>query len=171
MYSRRDATDAMDRLQRFEMDGRELTIVFAKDRRKTPDEMRPRDSRGGDSRGDSRDRGGRRNASRSRSRDRGGDRDRDYGGGRGGGGRDDRYADRYVCVLREIACYDLCANHVVECQCYRREEHLLLLLTDLQVVVARHLHAEESHALAALPQLTAKLLFAEEDGQDRKRRG
>lgn len=55
----------MDRLDRYEIDGRELSIVLAKDRRKTPDEMKPRQ----------RDR--KSSQSRSRSRDKGGDRDRD----------------------------------------------------------------------------------------------
>lgn len=67
-YDRRDANDAMDHLDRYELDGRELAVVFAKDRRKTAEEMRPRsnnngrsdsrDRRGGDRRGghDSRDR-------------------------------------------------------------------------------------------------------------------
>lgn len=59
-FNRRDALEAMDRLDRYEVDGRELSIVLAKDRRKTPDEMKPR----------TRDR----KSSRSRSRDRGGDR-------------------------------------------------------------------------------------------------
>ena len=69
------------------MDGRELSIVFAKDRRKTPSEMRPRGGRRDDYRRDrsrSRDRGDRdrrrRSPDRSRSRDR---RDRDR--------RDDRH--------------------------------------------------------------------------------
>ena len=68
-YDKRDAADAVDRLDRYEVDGRELAVVFAKDRRKTPEEMRPRGGRansrdrrggggGGDRRGgrDSRDR-------------------------------------------------------------------------------------------------------------------
>ena len=41
-YDKRDAMDAADHLDRYEVDGRELAVVFAKDRRKTPDEMRPR---------------------------------------------------------------------------------------------------------------------------------
>lgn len=69
----------MDRLERYEVDGRPISIVLAKDRRKTPDEMRPR---GGGRRGYSRDRSRdrrsrdrgysreRRGRSRSRSRDR-----------------------------------------------------------------------------------------------------
>ena len=51
------------------MDGREMSIVFAKDRRKTSDEMRPRGGGGG--RYDSRER------------------DRGYRGGGGGGGYGD----------------------------------------------------------------------------------
>jgi RNA recognition motif-containing protein len=69
-YDRRDAMDALDHLDRYEMDGRELAVVFAKDRRKTADEMRPR-SNGG--RSDSRDRGrggDRRGGRESRDRDR-----------------------------------------------------------------------------------------------------
>eukprot|EP01038_Epipyxis_sp_PR26KG_P004978 gene4978-6961_t len=107
-YNKRDAADALDSLDRYELDGRELSIVFAKDRRKTPDEMRP--ARGGYQRHESRDRGryggggggdrGRRNnsrdrdyrAERSRSRDRGGG--RDYGRSERGGGRD-RSPPRY----------------------------------------------------------------------------
>jgi hypothetical protein len=62
------------------MDGREIAVVFAKDRRKTAEEMRPR----GGGRDSSRD-GGRRN---------GGDRRGDRGGDRNGGRRDSR--DRWV---------------------------------------------------------------------------
>lgn len=60
----------MDHLDRYEMDGRELAVVFAKDRRKTPEEMRPRDR--GNARGESRDRrgGDRRGGRESRERDR-----------------------------------------------------------------------------------------------------
>lgn len=64
-------------MDRYELDGRELSIVLAKDRRKTPDEMRPRGGgrRGGGGGGDyrrDRDRGrdDRRGRSRSRSRNR-----------------------------------------------------------------------------------------------------
>jgi len=93
-YNRRDADDAIDQLERYELDGRQLSIVHAKDRRKTPDEMRPRDrNRGGrddrrggggydDRRYDDRGRGGgyddRRPVGRSRSRSR----ERDYRGDR-----------------------------------------------------------------------------------------
>ena len=66
-YNYRDASDALDALDRYEMDGRELSVVFAKDRRKSADEMRPLSRQ----RGDSRERGG-------------------GGGGGGGGGRFDR---------------------------------------------------------------------------------
>ena len=70
---------ALNALDRYVIDGRELGIVFAKDKRKTPQEMRqieaPRNSRGGsrdrDRGGRDRDRGGRRDFSRDR-------RDRDY---------------------------------------------------------------------------------------------
>ncbi len=37
----------MYRLQGYEVDGRRISIVIAKDRRKTPDEMKPRGDRGG----------------------------------------------------------------------------------------------------------------------------
>lgn len=59
-FDKRDATAAMDNLERYELDGREISVVFAKDRRKSADEMRPR-------RGDSRGRG-RRDNSRERRR-------------------------------------------------------------------------------------------------------
>jgi len=72
-FDKRDATAALENLDRYEMDGREISIVFAKDRRKSAEEMRPRrgDSRDrgrGGRRGGSRDRRG--SPSRSRSRDR-----------------------------------------------------------------------------------------------------
>jgi len=71
-FDKRDATAALDNLERHEMDGRELSVVFAKDRRKSAEEMRPRqmrgDSRGRGRRDNSRER--RRSPSRSRSRDR-----------------------------------------------------------------------------------------------------
>jgi hypothetical protein len=35
--------DALKALDGYEMDGRPITIVFAKENRKTPDQMRPRD--------------------------------------------------------------------------------------------------------------------------------
>lgn len=67
-YDSRDAADALDHLDRYEMDGREIAVVFAKDRRKTADEMRPRGGGGGR---DSRDRrGGGRDRERRDSRDR-----------------------------------------------------------------------------------------------------
>jgi len=94
-YDRREASAAVDALERYEMDGRELNVVFAKDRRKSSDEMRRVDNRRGGGR-DSRDRDRGRDRSRSRDRDRRGG---DYGR-RGGDydrrdhGRDDR--DRYV---------------------------------------------------------------------------
>lgn len=100
-YNNHDATEAMNALERYEVDGRELNVVFAKDRRKSADEMRttsaPYNNRGGGGgggRSDSRDRrGGGGYRDRSRSRDRG---DRDRGGYRGGGGgyRDDRGGGR-----------------------------------------------------------------------------
>lgn len=71
-FDKRDATAAMDNLERYELDGREISVVFAKDRRKSSDEMRPRgrgDSRGRGRRDNSRDRR-RGSPSRSRSRDR-----------------------------------------------------------------------------------------------------
>jgi len=65
-YDRRDAADALDHLDRYEMDGREIAVVFAKDRRKTADEMKPRgggrDSRDRGRRGGDRERGGRRDS-------------------------------------------------------------------------------------------------------------
>ncbi len=68
----------MYRLDGYEMDGRRLAVVEAKDKRKTPDELRAREQ----------DRGGDRRRSRSRSRD------RDVRGRGRGGSR-----DRYVSVL------------------------------------------------------------------------
>jgi RNA recognition motif-containing protein len=56
-YSPGDAREALERLDGFEMDGREIAVVFAKDKRKTPDEMRPPGR--GDSHDRERDRGGR----------------------------------------------------------------------------------------------------------------
>lgn len=55
-----DASEAMRKLDRYEFDGREISIVLAKDRRKTPSEMKHHPS--------SR-RGGRRSPDRSRGRD------------------------------------------------------------------------------------------------------
>jgi hypothetical protein len=83
--------EAKNNVDGTEMDGRAVTIVFARQKRKTPEEMR-RDGRRGDSRGRRGDHG-RRGSSRdrrgrSRSRDRGGDRDRGYGG------REERGRDR-----------------------------------------------------------------------------
>jgi len=73
-FDKRDASAALDNLEHHEIDGREISVVFAKDRRKSAEEMRPArrgDSRGRGGRRDSRDRGGRRGSpSRSRSRDR-----------------------------------------------------------------------------------------------------
>lgn len=44
----RDALDAQDKMDKQPIDGREVTIVFAQERRKTPDEMRGReDGKGG----------------------------------------------------------------------------------------------------------------------------
>ena len=57
-YDGRDAADASHHLERYIVDGREISIVFAKDRRKTSDEMRTgtAGSRSGGGRGDSYDR-------------------------------------------------------------------------------------------------------------------
>lgn len=77
--------DAMENLDGSELDGRDITVVFAKENRKTPDQMRRaqppprRDSRDYDRRDRSRDRYNDRDRRRSRSRDRrdrGRDRDR-----------------------------------------------------------------------------------------------
>jgi RNA recognition motif-containing protein len=80
------AREARDEMDRFVVKGRELEVVFAQERRKTPNEMRGRvvnhqnrgrDGERGGSSGGGGDRGG------------GGGRDRGGGGGdRGGGGRD-----------------------------------------------------------------------------------
>lgn len=59
----RDASDALYAMRGFKLDGRELAIVFAKDRRKTPDEMKTLVR----SRDNSRERGGGGDRSRSRS--------------------------------------------------------------------------------------------------------
>lgn len=66
-HDERDADEAMYRLQGYEIDGRRISIVVAKDRRKSADEMRPRG-------------GGRRN-SRSRERRDDGGRGREERGG------------------------------------------------------------------------------------------
>jgi DnaJ-domain-containing protein 1 len=71
-----DASEALRKMDRYELDGRELSIVLAKDRRKTPAEMRPK---------------GRRDRSRSRSPRR--DRDRSPR-------RDDRRRVSYLYILR-----------------------------------------------------------------------
>merc|ERR1711998_673830 len=47
----RDARDAMDEMDRRNVDGREVTIVFAEERRKNPDEMRAREGGGGKGKG------------------------------------------------------------------------------------------------------------------------
>merc|ERR1740130_1447678 len=39
----RDALDAKEEMDRRQFDGREITVIFAQDRRKTPDEMRVRE--------------------------------------------------------------------------------------------------------------------------------
>jgi RNA recognition motif-containing protein len=63
----RDAQEACDALDRYELDGREIGVVFAQEKRKTPDQMRGRDTR----RRRSRSRSYRRSRSpRSRSRSR-----------------------------------------------------------------------------------------------------
>lgn len=66
-YNSRDAADALDHLDRYEMDGREIAVVFARDRRKTAGEMKPRGCGGRDSRDR---RGGGRDRERRDSRDR-----------------------------------------------------------------------------------------------------
>merc|ERR1712028_67520 len=73
-HDERDANDAMDAMDRKELDGRELQVVFAQERRKSPDEMRTRegggdDDRRGGGRDDRRGGGGGRDRSRSRGRD------------------------------------------------------------------------------------------------------
>ena len=73
-FDERDASDALYNLNGYRLDGRELSIVFAKDKRKTPEQMRLVVGDGRGRRGGSR---GRDDRSRSRSRDRDGDRDRD----------------------------------------------------------------------------------------------
>lgn len=67
------ASEAREEMNRFVMKGRELEVVFAQEKRKTPDQMRGRVFSGA---GDRRGRGG-----GDRDRDRG---DRDRGGGGGG---------------------------------------------------------------------------------------
>ncbi|CAE7477466.1 Srsf10 [Symbiodinium microadriaticum] len=92
-FDGRDARDALENLDCTELDGRDIKVVFAKENRKTPDQMRRvqpprqrRDSRDFDRRDrsrdryDERDRYDDRDRRRSRSRDRrdrGRDRDRD----------------------------------------------------------------------------------------------
>lgn len=80
----REAMDAREEMDRFVLKGRELEVVFAQERRKTPDEMRSRVvnmQNHDEGRGSGGGAGGRRGGDRDRSRDRGGggdDRDRDY---------------------------------------------------------------------------------------------
>ena len=83
IYNYKILRSAKEALDGFEMDGRDISIVYAKERRKTPNEMRHDGGyrRDGDSRGgrrNSRDRGRGRSRSRDRdrSRDRGRERDR-----------------------------------------------------------------------------------------------
>jgi RNA recognition motif-containing protein len=81
----REAVDAREEMDRFVLKGRELEVVFAQERRKTPDEMRSRvvNTQNHD---EGRSGGGRRG---------GGDRDRSRSRDRGGGeGRDRDYEDR-----------------------------------------------------------------------------
>jgi RNA recognition motif-containing protein len=39
-YNAGDAREALERLDGYELDGRDIAVVFAKDKRKTPEEMR-----------------------------------------------------------------------------------------------------------------------------------
>merc|ERR1719272_2358030 len=80
-HDERDAHDALDAMDRKQLDGREVQVVFAQERRKSPDEMRNREPAGADT-GYKDRRSGR---DRSRSRGRGG---RDRSRSRGRGGRD-----------------------------------------------------------------------------------
>lgn len=69
---------ALHALDRYLLDGRELGVVFAKDKRKTPVEMRQIDRPRSKDRGSDRNRGGyQRDRDNSRDRDRGRDRERD----------------------------------------------------------------------------------------------
>merc|ERR1711970_1635757 len=64
----RDAADCQDAMDGRPLDGRDITIVFAQERRKTPDEMRQRDGGKGGGKGYGRGRSPpRRRYSRSRS--------------------------------------------------------------------------------------------------------
>lgn len=99
----REAVEAREEMDRFVMKGRELEVVFAQERRKTPDEMRSRvvnlqnhPDEGGGGGGGRRDRGGGGGGGdRDRDRDRGRDGDDGYGGGgRDGEDRDRDYGDR-----------------------------------------------------------------------------
>lgn len=49
-FTAKGARDALDNLNGYKLDGRELSIVFAIHKRKVPDQMRPR-GRGGNDRG------------------------------------------------------------------------------------------------------------------------
>lgn len=90
------AREARDEMDRFVIKGRELEVVFAQERRKTPNEMRGRvvnqQNRGRPSGGGDRggDRGGQFDRSssfeRHKQKERGGGRDRDYDGRRGENG-------------------------------------------------------------------------------------
>lgn len=53
------AREARDEMDRFRIKGRELEVVFAQERRKTPTEMRVRGGAPGEGRGEGRGRGGR----------------------------------------------------------------------------------------------------------------
>jgi len=93
-YDARDASAAREALDGFEMDGRDISVVFAMDRRKTPQEMR-RIMPGGGRRDDSRDRDRRRSRDRGRGYDdRGRDYDRAYDRDRGRDRGYDRGYDR-----------------------------------------------------------------------------
>jgi FUS-interacting serine-arginine-rich protein 1 len=82
----REAVEAREEMDRFIMKGRELEVVFAQERRKTPDEMRSRvvnlqnhpDESSGGGGGGRRDRGGGGGSGGDRDRER--DRDDGYGG-------------------------------------------------------------------------------------------
>lgn len=83
-FDRRDAQDAIYRLDGYELDGRRIAVSEAKDKRKTPDELRARQ---GDRRAPPDDRDRRGGSRRSRSRDRqsrGGDSRREGRGDRDG---------------------------------------------------------------------------------------
>lgn len=88
----------MKRLDKYDLDGRELTVVLAQDRRKSPDEMRPRrgrDTRDSHHSGRDRERGSDRGYDRyDRGNDRGNDRGYDRGYDRGSDRGNDRGSDR-----------------------------------------------------------------------------